>query len=64
MAKKPEDKLCPLRDKPCVRGQCQWWDIEDSDCLIRVSLYALNENVYGCYQTLQAMAAPRMQYEV
>ena len=63
MAKKPEDKLCPLRDKPCVREQCQWWDIKAIDCLIRVSLYTLNKNVYGCYQTLQGMAAPRMQYE-
>ena len=51
----PEDKLCPLRDKSCVREKCQWWDIEAKKCEPLVSLYSINESIYKCYEEIMGI---------
>jgi|GEM_PF-3851128 len=53
----PEDKLCPLRDKSCVKEKCQWWDMGAKGCQLLVSLYSINENTYNCYQEIMRRRA-------
>ena len=55
----PEDKLCPLRDKSCVGEKCQWWDKKAETCQPLVSLYAINENIYNCYQEIMGIVPTR-----